>query len=59
MSTMHTTTNLKPYVAKGTPNIDGGMNVYLTKEFQTISASLNAAIAAMQALEARIVAGGL
>lgn len=59
MSTMHTTTNLKPYVASGTPNIDGGMNIYLSNEFKKVQSSLNAAIVAMQQLEARIVAGGL
>lgn len=59
MSTVTDTTNLKPYVALGTPNIDGGINVYLSKEFAKVAASLNASIAAMKALEARIVAGGL
>jgi hypothetical protein len=59
MSTVHTTTNLRPYISKGTPNIDGSMNVYLSKEFASIAASLNAAITAMKALEVRIVAGGL
>jgi hypothetical protein len=54
MSTVHTTTNLRPYISKGTPNIDGSM-----KEFASIAASLNAAITAMKALEVRIVAGGL
>jgi hypothetical protein len=59
MSTVHTTTNLKPYINRGTPNIDGGMNIYLNNEFTKIQASLNAAITAMKALEVRIVAGGL
>jgi hypothetical protein len=59
MSTIHTTNNLKPYVSKGTPNIDESRDVYLNKEFKAVAASLNAAITAMKALEARIVAGGL
>jgi hypothetical protein len=59
MSTMHTTTGLKPYVSKGTPNIGEDRDVYLNREFKKIQSSLNAAITAMQALEARIVAGGL
>jgi hypothetical protein len=59
MSTMHTTTNLKPYVSKGTPNIGEDRDVYLNREFKSVSNSLNAAIVAMQALEARLVAGGL
>ena len=59
MSTVHTTTNLKPYISLGPPNIDGSLNVYLTRELGKVSASLNAAIIAMKALEVRIVAGGL
>jgi hypothetical protein len=61
MSTVHDTTNLKPYKVRTAPTIDATANLvtYLVNELQTISANYNAAITALKSIEARIVAGGL
>ena len=59
MSTMHTTTNLRPYRKEDIPQLDGSLNRFLSQELQTLQNVINASIIAMQALEARLVAGGL
>jgi hypothetical protein len=59
MSTVHDTTNLKPYHNGNLPKLDDGMLPFLSRELSTISASLNATQAALKLIEARIVAGGL
>jgi hypothetical protein len=59
MSTVHDTTNLKPYKLNNTPKLDDSLLPFLATEFRTISASLNAVIVALKSIESRIVAGGL
>jgi len=56
---MHTTTNLRPYRKEDIPQLDGSLNRFLSQELQTLQNVINASIIAMQALEARLVAGGL
>jgi hypothetical protein len=59
MSTIHDTTNLKPYIRGNLPQNEESLQPFLSRELATISASLNATIAALKLIEARIVAGGL
>jgi hypothetical protein len=59
MSTLHDTTKLRPYIAAGTPNIPGSEERYLREEFRQIEDAIKALVIAAQALEARLVAGGL
>lgn len=59
MSTVHDTTTLKHYKVGGFPSLEEGLPLYLTRELQTISATLNQLVVAMKAIEERIVAGGL
>jgi hypothetical protein len=59
MSTVHDTTNPKPYKSGNLPKLDDGMLPFLSRELSTISASLNATQAALKLIEERIVAGGL
>ena len=59
MSVVKDTVKLKPYIKGNLPKMDESMIPFLSQELGTISASLNAAIVAMKALEARLVAGGL
>jgi hypothetical protein len=59
MSTVHDTTNLKPYKSGNLPKLEDGLLPFLSRELSTVSASLNATIAALKLIEARLVAGGL
>lgn len=59
MSTVHDTTNLKPYKLLSIPTMEDSMMPFVIRELQSISASLNATIVALKAIEARIVVGGL
>jgi hypothetical protein len=58
MSTMKDTTNLRPYVASNPPQL-GADRLYLSKELKSIQGAIAVLIRAAQALEARLVAGGL
>jgi hypothetical protein len=58
MSTMHTTTGLRPYVSDVPPQL-GHDKVYLRNQLKQIQDAIAALIVAAQALEARLVAGGL
>jgi hypothetical protein len=59
MSTVHDTTNLKPYKSRSFPVLDDSMPAYLSTELRLISQSLTQLITALKSIEARIVAGGL
>jgi hypothetical protein len=59
MSTVHDTTNLKPYHNGNLPKLEDGLLPFLSRELSTVSASLNSTIAALKLIEARLVAGGL
>jgi hypothetical protein len=59
MSTVHDTTNLKPYKVHNRPALDESLLPYSARELQLIAASLNQIITALKSIEARIVAGGL
>lgn len=59
MSTMHDTVNLRPYVARGTPNIPGDDDRYWREEFRKIQDAIGQLVTAAKALETRLVAGGL
>jgi hypothetical protein len=59
MSTIHDTTNLKPYRPRTLPIIGDGFEPFVMQELQNVSASLAQCIVALKAIEARIVAGGL
>lgn len=58
MSTMHTTTNLRPYIADVQPQL-GADKLYLRTQLKEIQDAISALITAAKALEARLVAGGL
>lgn len=58
MSTMHDTTNLRPYIANNPAQL-GGDKLYLRGELKKIQDAIAALIVAAQALEKRLVAGGL
>jgi len=59
MSTMHTTTNLRPYVADVPTQLDGGDKVYLRMQLKNIQDAISALVTACKQLEQRLVAGGL
>jgi hypothetical protein len=55
---MHTTTNLRPYIADTPPQL-GNDKLYLRLQLKNIQDAITALIVAAQALEQRLVAGGL
>jgi hypothetical protein len=58
MSTLHDTTNLRPYSPHSYPTL-GDDKRYLLQELKAISDTMTALVVAVKALEARLVAGGL
>lgn len=59
MSTVHDTTNLKPYKVRTLPVLEESVAVFVPRELQSVSVTLAQCIVALKALEARLVAGGL
>lgn len=59
MSTVHDTNTLKPYVMRNIPQMSDSLVPFLSQEHQNIQAAIKQIITAAQALEVRLVAGGL
>jgi hypothetical protein len=59
MSTLHTTTNLRPYVMDTPTQLDGGDKIYLRQQLKNVQDAITALVLAAQQLEQRLVAGGL
>lgn len=59
MSTMHDTTNLKPYKVGTYPTIEASIPGFVSGELQDVAAIIGQCVTALKALEARLVAGGL
>jgi hypothetical protein len=55
---MHTTTGLRPYIVDTPPQL-GADKIYLQSQLKNIQSAIAALIVAAQALEQRLVAGGL